>query len=214
MAIVTRSEFAAICNTTTAVIATNVSRKKINSFSDKTIDTNDPLNKIFLKLRKQKDIKDALNVRQQKKKPEPEESKEAPVKKTPRKKSSKEEQENSSLILRKLRAETSKAEKDNEIKTLTLEKMTGKLIPVDLMTGILKINIQNIFRSFENELMNIASIYCDIMAAGDRGKLSEVIDLMRQNLHRIIKETKTNAAKEIEGVINEYAETRSRGERK
>lgn len=68
--------------------------------------------------------------------------------------------------------------------------------------------------SFENELVNIASVYCDILAGGDRSKLSEIVDLMRQHLSTVIKETKKNAAKEIRGAIDEYSVTRSRGERK
>lgn len=226
MAIVKRSEFAAICNTTTAVITTNVSRNKIETLPDKRIDTESPLNKVFVKLRKQKDARDnqiRIDKNKQNKsieeKPEKKDvkiySKEL-TPKNPRKtqKEIQEEKENSSLALRKLKADTLKAEKDNELKQMSLDKMAGKLIPLDLSNGILKINIQNIFKSFENELENIASIYCDILASGDRSKLSEVTEKMRENLSRIIKETKTNAAKEVEGIINEYAETRSRGERK
>jgi len=118
------------------------------------------------------------------------------------------------LEKRKRKADVIKAETDSELKKLQLEKMMGKLIPVDLMQGILKINIQNIFMSFDNELVNIASIYCDVMAGGDRSKLSDIVHKMRENLGRIISDTKLNAAKEIEGVINEYSEVRSRGERK
>jgi len=215
MSELTREEFAAICGVTRNAINTYVGRRKINVLEDGKIDTEDVLNKIFIKARKQKaqekKIK-AVPSNAAKNQPTTSSQKKPTRRKT--KAEREEEEQNSNLTLRKLKSDTEKAERENEIKKLTLEKMMGQLMPVDLMHGIFKINIQNVFKSFENELVNLASIYCDIMAGGDRSKLSEVIDSMRTNLHRIIKETKANSKKEIEGVINEYAETRSRGERK
>jgi len=212
MAEVTRNEFAAICNVAVNLINTYVGRKKINVLPNKLIDTEDVLNKIFsqnrkkLAIKKKGESKKIVSKKTTPDKPEPKNRKTRAQKK--------EEEFIDNLSLRKLTADTEKSERDNELKKIQLEKMMGKLIPVDLVHGILKINVQNVFISFENELINLASIYCDIMAGGDRSKLSEIIDLMRQNLHRIISETKNNAAKEIEGVINEYSETRSRGEKK
>lgn len=215
---VSRSEFAAICETTIGVINTNVARRKIEVI-DKKIDTESMLNVIFIKARKRLKARAKLqpDIIKPVQKKTTEENKSLNKKPPVTRKSRAEREEeayNANLVLRKLKADTQKAEKDNELKQLQLEKMMGKLIPVDLVHGILKINIQNIFKSFENELINLASIYCDIMAGGDRSKLSQIIETMRNELHRIITETKVNSAKEIKGVINEYAETRSRGERK
>ena len=217
MAIVNRDEFAAICNMSRNSVNTYVVRQKIEVRDDKLIDTETPLNKIFIKLRrkfeKKPTVRKVKKVVEQVVEKESEVSTEKPEKAKKKRSSKSEDDLIDNFAFRKLKAETEKAERDNELKQLQLEKMMGQLIPVDLMHGIFKINIQNIFMSFENELVNIASIYCDILAGGDRGKLSEIIDLMRQNLSRIIEDTKTNAAKEIEGTINEYSETRSRGER-
>lgn len=215
---VTRAEFAAMCFCERNAINTYIGRKKINILSNGYIDTDDTLNKIFLKKRKRLQEKKNTKtislpiVEPTIKKPE----KETPGVPTAKEKKQAKAEElfiNKDLYKREL-AETRIKELTSTQKQMEIDKMMGKLIPVDLVRGILKVNVQDIFRSFENELMNLASIYCDIMAAGDRSKLSEVIGLMRENLHRIIKESKENSAKEIKSLINEYSETRSRGERK
>lgn len=111
-------------------------------------------------------------------------------------------------------ADAEKAVWQAEKERLAVEKLTGKLMPVDLVEQILRVNIHHIFKSFENELSTLASIYCDILAAGDRGKLAELIGKMRVELARIIKDTSTTAKAEIENVVADYSEVRSRGERK
>lgn len=229
MPIVSRIEFASMLGITTGIVNMNVSRKKIETLPDKRIDSEAPLNVVFAKLRRQKQRKDVI-VASAARKEVREVKKEKAIKviekevivysqpipeKPPRKKRKTEsDADDDDLITRKLKADTLKAERDNELKQLQLEKMMGKLIPVDLVHGILKVNIQNIFTSFENELENIASEYCDIMADGDRSKLARVTTNMREVLHRIIGDTKNNSAKEIKGVIDEFSVVRSRGERK
>ena len=216
---VTRDIFADMCFCSRNAINTYVGRKKINVLETGLIDTSDELNKVFKQKRKKLHEKKEL-LRNASLLPDTKENKKdnIPSEKPQKQKQSAEDKKEdlfiNSLTYRKEIADTQKAERDNELKKLTLEKMAGKLLPIDLMRGILKINIQSIFVEFENELMNLASIYCDVMAAGDRSKLSEVIDLMRQNLHRIILQTKENSSKEIKAAINEYSETRNRGERK
>jgi len=185
----------------------------------KKIDTTDPINAAFINnLKKNKKIKSIVKKQVEKKTAEI-----LPLKTRARKtlaqvKQDKEDKEYNKKILelnrRKEYAATITAEKNAQLKTLAVEKMMGQLIPVDLLHRILKINIQSIFVNFENELQNIASIYCDILAGGDRSKLADIITMMRENLERIIKDSKTNSLKEIESTINEYAETRSRGQRK
>lgn len=116
--------------------------------------------------------------------------------------------------MRKKMADALKAERAAELAQLQVEKLMGNLMPVDLVDNIMRVNIQDIFKSFENELINIASIYCDVLAGGDREKLAEIISKIRLKLNETIKRTETSTAQEIENVIDAYAETRSRGERK
>ena len=87
-------------------------------------------------------------------------------------------------------------------------------MPVDLVEMILKVNVQDIFKTFENELINLGSIYCDILAGGNRDKLAEIVVKLRMKLSETIKRIELTAAQEIENVVEDYAETRNRGERK
>ena len=116
--------------------------------------------------------------------------------------------------VRKKIADTLKAEKQAEKEALAVEKLMGKLMPTEMVEQIIKINVSNIYKSLENEMINIGGIYCDILASGDRAKLGEIVKRIRESLQRIVTETEDIAFKEIENVINEYAETRNRGERK
>ena len=238
MSIITRAEFAIICQTTNAVINTNISRNKIATVVNdkKLIDTDNPLNKIFKKnqiaLSKQK-------TAAPKEKKEPEVSfksviekaaadlglesetvqkvftaPETAVQKRARLEQNKDDEEVVSWDQRKKIADALQAERKAEVTQLQLEKMMGQLMPVDLVEAILKINIQDIFKTFESSCINLASIYCDVLAGGDREKLAEIVGKMRSELSRTIKRIEQSAAQEIENAVENYADTRSRGEKK
>ena len=131
-----------------------------------------------------------------------------------REKQNEEEQEWVDWDMRKKIADALKAEKAAELAQLQVDKLMGNLMPVDMVEMIFKMNTQDIFKTFENELINLASIYCDILAGGNREKLSEIIKQLRQRLTDTIERIKENTADEIENAIESYAEERSRGERK
>lgn len=220
MSIITRTEFAALVGKSPGYINTYIGRNKImliESGPDKgKIDTDNALNLHFQKNLKRKE-RGAVKKKTVPKATLATSKKVVPKQTEAEKKNDLEQKKLSAEYAkwerRKEKANAIRAEKEAELKTLQVEKMMGQLIPVDLVHQILKINIQNVFVSFESELINIASIYCDILAGGDRGKLSEIITKMRHNLERIIDQTKKNSAKEIEGTVDEYSETRNRGER-
>lgn len=240
MSLVTRAEWAEICKTNAATVNTNIARGKITVLkSDKRmLDTENPLNKIFKKNQIAIANKKLADERAEKKNQKASGFEEA-IKKaaedlnldedeldeiyskpeTPKQKKAREQQnedddQSTSWDLMKKKADALKATEQAKLATLQVEKLMGNLMPVDLVEGILRTNIQHIFKEFENELINIASIYCDILASGDRGKLSEIIAKIRAKLNETINRTKTNSAKEIENVIEDYAETRNRGEKK
>ena len=83
-------------------------------------------------------------------------------------------------------------------------------MPIELVERIFTINIQNIFKNIEGELENLASIYIP----NDREALSLAIQRQKELLVKIVEKSKEDAGIEIENAVNEYAETRSRGERK
>ena len=241
MAFRTRQEFAEDCGTTIAVINTNVSRKKISVLlRDKgIIDDENPLNKIFKKnriaLNKQRKAeevaeKKAAKVDKQKEKEGfkkvikeamPDNSStlidEIFSEEDEEEKQEKQDEEDDEIVnweLRKKIADALKAERAAELQLIQIEKLNGNLMPVDLVTAIFDINIKDIFKGFENELLNIASIYCDQLAGGDRTALAEITEILREKLNETIKRIEETAEAEIENLIDSYAESRNRGEKK
>lgn len=226
MSIVTRAEFAKLCNRDVKFLNVYVSRKKVMPMlEDKSlIDTENPVNVLFYKTQKKKDDEE----KKASKKPPPaatqiEKVYEEVVKKIEEPKakktrSTKKEVDQADEMLswdaRKKRADALKAEASAEKEALAVQKLMGQLIPTDLVEQILRINIQNIFKEFESNAENIAYTYCDIMAGGDRQLLGEVTDKLREKIEEIVSRSKESSEAEIENAINEYAETRSRGERK
>lgn len=233
MAIVTRKQYANNCNRSIGVINVNISRNLISVIppDGKMIDTENPLNKIFEKncarLDKEKLEKQRAEKREAKKNPTPEEIKETyqqvvevytkpetEEQKTKRENQNKEDEVVVSWDLRKKIADTLKAEKSAELESLKLQKMQGNLMPVDLVKSIVKLNVQHILKTFENDAVTMASIYCDVLAGGDRSKLSEITKKLRISITDTVRRTEATAAQEIENVIEDFAEARSRGERK
>lgn len=226
MKLVTRQQFADLCGTTTAVINTNISRGKIQVQSDdkSVLDKDAYINALFLKNRtkKSKDIKpDVKEIeRLYNELVVPVESTPPPAaqpKKSSRSKKTvgeKQAEEATNWDLRKKIADAKKAEASAEKEELSVSKMMGQLMPVDMVEQILRVNIQHIIKEFENSSVNIASIFCDMLAGGNREVLADMISKLRLELQDSVRRVEEASSREIEGVINEYAETRNRGERK
>lgn len=223
MAILSRKEYCELLGITPGYLNTYISRGKVNTLpGDKSkIDTEDRLNVFFKrnlkKNKKERVKKEIIKEASAELNPEIEKLYKQVVQQVPKASPEVEDEEDNELYtweLRKKIADTLKAEKQAEKEGLAVEKMMGKLMPTEMVENILKVNIGHIFKSMENELINIGSIYCDILANGDRAKLSEIVARIRQELQRIVENTEETALQEVENVIEEYAETRNRGERK
>ena len=130
------------------------------------------------------------------------------------KKQNKKAEESVDWDLRKKKAETLLKERQAEKEQMQLEKLAGKLMPVDLVFSIIKSHNTEIFATFHNDAENLASVYCDILAAGDRKKLSEISEKLSLKLNDAIQRSKDVALSSIEAAIEEYSDTRNRGERK
>ena len=118
------------------------------------------------------------------------------------------------LEVRKKVADTELQERKAEAEKVKLDKLAGKLIPVELVDNILGIYTRSIFTKFQSNLERLASTYTDILAAGDRNKLSEISGKLAESLDEIIKGSEEVASKSIGQAIDDYSEVRSRGERK
>lgn len=142
-------------------------------------------------------------------KPVPPQPKEPKTSKEP----TKEEVIRWNLDLRKKQADAERAERDNELKAIEIQKKRGQLMPVELVQSLFVVNIQSVFRAFEVEADKTASIYCDILG-GDRNHLAEMAKRMRESLQKCIEEVKKQADEDSKAAIKEYSQVRSRGERK
>jgi len=227
MAELSKDEFAAICRTTPGVINTNIHRNKlVYDIESKKLDTDDPINKAFFKKyqklheektkkeRISKSITDAYDQVVEKVTTDVSKkikSNEVTEKKT---KSREKSQAVVDWAERKLQADTLLQEARAEKEKLNLEKLAGKLIPVDLVFNILNIHNHDIFATFQNDAENLASVYCDILAGGDRKKLSEITTKLSEKLDDAVRRAKEVSMSSIENAIDEYREVRSRGEKK
>jgi len=227
MAELSKEEFAAICRTTPGVINTNIHRNKlVYDIETKKLDSDDPINKAFFKkyqkIHEEKVSKERLVRRI-------DESYDQVVEKVSNKVSKKIEsdevavkkgksREKSQSVVdwaeRKLQADTLLQEARAEKEKLNLEKLAGKLIPVDLVFNILNIHNHDIFATFQNDAENLASVYCDILAGGDRKKLSEITTKLSEKLDDAVRRAKEVSMSSIENAIDDYREVRNRGEKK
>jgi len=115
---------------------------------------------------------------------------------------------------RKKKAETILKERNAEKAAIELEKLAGKLLPLDLVFEINRVHNQTILSTFQSDMENLASIFCDVLAGGDRKKLSEVTDKLNIHLADVIERAKEVALSSIEQAVEEYTVVRSRGQRK
>ncbi|AGF91166.1 hypothetical protein CHPG_00014, partial [Cellulophaga phage phi3:1] len=125
-----------------------------------------------------------------------------------------ESEETSDWEKRKKIADALLQEKRVEKEHLQLEKLAGKLLPTDLVFNITKIHNTSIFATFQNDLENIASIWCDILGSGDRKKLAQMTEQMAVRLEDSVKRAEDVANAAIENEVDRYSENRNRGERK
>ena len=223
MAELSKEEFAAICRTTPGIINTNIHRNKlVYDIETKKLDSDDPINKAFFKKYQRLHDEKKNNEKVQEKiaviyddvvekVTEKVTKRQQETKATESKKKSK---VTNDWYERKLQADTLLQEARAEKENLNLEKAAGKLIPVDLVFDILNIHNHDIFATFQNDAENLASVYCDILASGDRKKLSEITTKLSEKLNDAVKRAKEVSMSSLEMAIGDYQEVRSRGEKK
>jgi hypothetical protein len=117
------------------------------------------------------------------------------------------------LELRKKEADVLFVERQSELKQIQLEKIAGNTLPLDITTNLLKINLQQIFKTFSIELENLATISVETLG-GTRADLVRITNAQNAMLKKIVETAKVNANQEIEIYLQEYTETRGKGERK
>ena len=238
MALLTRKEFAALCHTNQQVINTNVQRNNL-VVEFRKINTENAQNKAFFDRYQKKfnDERKSINevytevvepvVKPKKKplaEPLPAAKKKPSVKSAMAKKKQGDNEPQSAAdlnsqkivdwTLRKKQADAELVEYRAEHERLKIEKMAGKLIPVDLVFQILNIHNKSIFSTFQSDAENLASVYCEILAEGDRSKLAEITDKLSVIINLNVEKSKDLSQMELDNAIEEYSETLNRGQRK
>jgi hypothetical protein len=126
------------------------------------------------------------------------------------------QQQRDSLLkyeLRKKEAEVSLVERNAELKQMELEKKAGNTLPLDMVENVMTINFKAVFKSVHSQLKNIAMVMVQQLG-GSKEDLNSIMIEMENILDNAVKDSKKKSAVDIEKLIEEYSEIRSRGERK
>lgn len=206
MALLSREEIVDRLGISHAYFNVYLKRKKINLNKDGLVDTNDPLNADFIKARMSKapDIPVGESLKEQKQKAK-EARNSVPI------------IEDSGVSKYDLEVSIKQADlekKQNEIELLKIkrQKLEGELIPTELVTHVFVRQAKTITTEFHNALNSYIS------TLKSRYKLSnEDVALMRGEVTRLtnkaIEDSTTAGLKDIESIVDDYSETRERGER-
>ena len=123
---------------------------------------------------------------------------------------------NKSLLeidIAKRQADLHNVQRTAEIKQMQLEKIMGNTLPLDQVMSLMAINYKAIFKSFHSQLKNIASTMVQNLG-GSKDDLNAIMIELEQVLNHIKETSKENSNDDIDRLIEEYSQVRSRGERK
>jgi len=123
---------------------------------------------------------------------------------------------NQSLLeidIAKRQADLNNVQRTAEIKQMQLEKIMGNTLPLDQVMSLMAINYKAVFKSFHSQLKNIASTMVQNLG-GTKDDLNAIMVELEQVLNHIKETSKENSNDDIDRLIEEYSQIRSRGERK
>ena len=109
------------------------------------------------------------------------------------------------LALRKQVADVLKVERDAEKKKLEIEKLQGKLMPIELVEQILSINLNTVFKEFEASIFSHVQMF---IPSNDREEIATATEKIRFSLADVIEKAREESADQIEAIINDYSQSR------
>ena len=109
------------------------------------------------------------------------------------------------LALRKQVADVLKVERDAEKKKLEIEKLQGKLMPIELVEQILSINLNTVFKEFEASIFSQVQMF---IPSNDREEIASATEKIRFSLADVIQKAREESSDQIESVINDYSQAR------
>lgn len=217
MALYKRKEFAEKCGVKKAYLTTYIGRGKV-ILTGKMIDDSIPENAYFMKVRT-----DKIAVEGEKGEPKgpKKPSKiltEAEVQDTEGSKaeeSMKDEEEKRNMYnlgLEKKKLDIEKVKEDIEIAKLKREKLSGELIPTDLVKIIFATHSKSITTGFHQGVENILSQIAK-QAGLDREQIAKIRGNLIDIINKGIKTAGTTSRKDLANVVAEYSQKRERGEK-
>ena len=214
MALLKRKEFAALCHTTSLIINSNVHRGKIIVGEDGNIDSDHPFNKAFFEkyIKREKKTVDNSSLYEK-----VVHKKKVTKKKTVKNEAKEKEHESARQSLnwddRKKRAEALLKERQAEKALLDVKKMYGEMLPTDFVQQMFTSFSKSIFSTFDDSTMNLAGLFCDELAGGDREALSRINHKLSEELQRIINNAAKVTKKDIDNEIKEYSVKKRQGQK-
>lgn len=115
--------------------------------------------------------------------------------------------------MRKKEAEVVLKEREAELKQWELEKKAGSTLPVNMIEKVIGINFKAIYKSIKSQNKNIAMVIVQQLG-GSKEDLESILEQMDNILDASVKDAEKKSAVDLEKLLDEYSEIRSRGERK
>jgi hypothetical protein len=118
-----------------------------------------------------------------------------------------------SFEIRKKEAEVKLVERNAELRQWELEKKAGSTLPVNMIEKVVGINFKAIYKSIKSQSKNIAMVMVQQLG-GSKEDLDNILMQLDDILDGTVKDAEKKSSVDIEKLIEEYSEIRSRGERK
>lgn len=125
-------------------------------------------------------------------------------------------QQNQTMLeinIKKKQADLELIEYSAELKKRQLEKMMGNTLPLTLAMNIISINDKAIFKSLHSQIKNMTSTIVQTLG-GTKDDYNSIMIEIEQHLNNARDAAKEKAQMDIDMLVDEYSDTRSRGERK
>lgn len=118
-----------------------------------------------------------------------------------------------SFDIRKKEAEVKLKEREAELKQYELEKKAGNTLPLDMIEKVVGINYKAVLKSCHSQSKNIAMVMVQQLG-GSKEDLNGIMIELDNIFDNVVKDSQKKAKVDIQKMIDEYSEIRSRGEKR
>ena len=209
MALFKKAELAAECGITKAYISMALKRGKLIDTADGEIDSNNPVNAAFIA--QQKERKSAGKTAKMPEKPG----------KTPKKKPSKKQTEISEsepvakvvsekfeVDIGEKRARTAKIQQEMRLAAMKEMKLTGQLIPTDLVSNTIRQLMQAVMVSF-NDASDALIVDVAKRLKIDRAQLADLRSRLKHITNEAVDRSVSEAQKNIQNIVQEHSQAKN-----